>query len=204
MNRRLWLIKHAVPVLNPREPASRWPLSSRGCQQADRLARWLQGRDVFPQILSSPEPKAHQTAQILGSILGAPLQVLPGLHEHRREEVGWLPGQEFPRRVRQFFETPNQLVFGEETAQEAGQRFQMEVKRGLELHPAANPLAVVAHGTVITLFVQQYSPIPTDPFPFWRQLGLPSAVCLSWPHGEILELLPALGGEDPLTEPPQP
>ncbi len=38
---------------------------------------------------------------------------------------------------------------------------------------------VVAHGTVITLFVARRAGL--EPFPFWKRLGLPAFVALSLP-----------------------
>jgi len=40
-------------------------------------------------------------------------------------------------------------------------------------------IAIVAHGTVTTLFVAQFNAI--DPFPFWKQMGLPSFIVLEMP-----------------------
>jgi broad specificity phosphatase PhoE len=55
----------------------------------------------------------------------------------------------------------------------------------LQRHPQ-DDLAVVAHGTVITLFVAQTNSI--DPFKFWQRLGLPSYVVLLLPDLSIIRV----------------
>jgi broad specificity phosphatase PhoE len=56
----------------------------------------------------------------------------------------------------------------------------------LERYPGET-LAVAAHGTVITLYVTQYT--QDDPFTFWDRLGLPSIVVLDLPGREIVEVI---------------
>src|SRR5919112_1457051 len=62
--------------------------------------------------------------------LGRPFEIADGLHEHQREQVGWLSSQAFEQAVVTFFTRPDELVFGEETAHQAGTRFDAAV-RGL-------------------------------------------------------------------------
>ena len=52
----------------------------------------------------------------------------------------------------------------------------------LAKHNSRN-LAVISHGTVITLFVAQTNQI--EPFSFWKSLGLPSLVVLKLPGMEL-------------------
>jgi broad specificity phosphatase PhoE len=53
----------------------------------------------------------------------------------------------------------------------------------VESHPNQN-LAIVAHGTVISLFVSRLT--NADPFLLWKRLGLPSFVVLSLPDSQII------------------
>jgi len=76
------------------------------------------------------------------------------------------------------FDEPHKVVFGEETADAAGDRFAASVDALTDDGAAAErDTIVVAHGTVIALYVSRVAGI--DPFPLWQSLGLPSYVVLS-------------------------
>jgi broad specificity phosphatase PhoE len=78
------------------------------------------------------------------------------------------------------------LVFGAETGDEARERFSSAVDDAMRRHPTGN-LAIVSHGTVMTLFVARVARI--KPVPFWKGLGLPAYVVLSYPELALLEVV---------------
>jgi broad specificity phosphatase PhoE len=135
-------------------------------------------------LVSSGEPKAVETAGIAAERLGIGGFVYPGLHEHDRTNVPFLSGEEFGRAARGFFENPNRLVWGSETAEEAGGRFEGAVRRVLD-EREEEVITIVAHGTVISLLVAQHNNI--DAHELWRSLGLPSFCVLSVPGFELEE-----------------
>ena len=63
----------------------------------------------------------------------------------------------------------------------------------LARYPRDN-LAIVAHGTVIALFVAACAGIA--PHSFWRRLGLPSFVVLSLPERSVLATVERVGAID--------
>ncbi|MCP4167150.1 MAG: histidine phosphatase family protein [Chloroflexi bacterium] len=71
---------------------------------------------------------------------------------------------------------PDELVFGEETADRAHERFATAVDVVLTAHPGQT-VAIVAHGTVITLYVAHLQNL--EPYPFWRQFELADFVVCS-------------------------
>src|SRR5207244_5114943 len=84
--RKLILIKHAKPLVDPAKPSQLWSLSDDGRQQARALAG--QVAPLEPAIIiSSDEPKAIETAQILADELKLPTEAAPDLHEHDRSTV---------------------------------------------------------------------------------------------------------------------
>jgi broad specificity phosphatase PhoE len=175
--RRLILVKHSLPALEPDVSAAGWHLSAEGQRRCASLAAHL--APYLPATLvASQEPKAQETAALVAVRLGLPWTSVPGLHEHDRTGVGWMQEGEFEARVADFFTRPAERVFGQETAAEALARFQIAVTSVLA-QPPAGTVIIVAHGTVITLFVAACAGV--DPYPFWRQLGLPSFVVLSLP-----------------------
>ena len=177
----LILVKHAFPAIVPGLPANQWHLSSAGRERCKALAQKLA---VYqPEvILSSIEPKAIETAQIVAEQLGLPFKTVPGLHEHERNNVKFGSRHQFETAVACLFEQPFDLIFGEETAEQAYQRFAGSVMSLLEQYNGKS-LAIVAHGTVITLFAARVCGI--EPFPFWKRLGLPSFLVLSLPGMEV-------------------
>jgi broad specificity phosphatase PhoE len=182
---KLILVRHAQSQVDRERPASQWGLTEAGRQRctplADRLA--VYEPDL---IVTSQEPKAIQTGAIAAARLGLPCQTAAGLHEHLREHAAWLDQPAFEQAVAAFFERPDQLVFGEETARQARERFEAAVRSVLDAHPGKT-IAIVAHGTVITLLVAHYAAI--EPLPFWKRLHMPAIVVMSVPELELLELV---------------
>ena len=183
--RKLILVKHSLPDVSPSQPASGWPLSDEGRRRciplADRLARYRPAH-----LATSSEPKAISTAEIISDGLGTPFEVTQGLHEHDRSNEPFVEAKEFESAVASFFDRPNELVMGRETASQAEMRFGEAVRSILSEHTADN-VVIVAHGTVITLYVAQHTGV--EPLPLWRRLGLPSFVVLSLPDLGMLDVI---------------
>ncbi len=185
MEHRLLLIKHSLPEPIPGLDANQWHLSDEGRRRCDALAESV--APYAPKIIvTSQEPKAKETADLLASTLRVPVEAAPNLHEHDRTGVPWLGQDEFEAAVRSFFDRPNDLVFGRETARDAGFRFSRAVEAAVARHPTGT-IAIVAHGTVISLYVAGKTEV--DPFPLWQRLGLPSLVVLALPDGRLVEII---------------
>jgi broad specificity phosphatase PhoE len=97
------------------------------------------------------------------------------LHEHDRSNVAHMRSSAFISMVEAFFRRPGDLVLGRETADDAGDRFDRAVGEVLAKYPDGN-VAVVAHGTVIALFLARHCGV--RPFAVWRAMGLPSYAVL--------------------------
>jgi broad specificity phosphatase PhoE len=185
MTSRLLLVRHSQSRPDPARPASQWGLTDLGRARcvplAERLAAYRP--DV---IVTSAEPKAIETGALAAARLGLPRQAAAGLHEHLRERAGWLSEQVFMETVAAFFARPDELVFGEETAGQARARFEGAVRGVLAAHPRKT-VAIVTHGTVMTLFVAAQAGLA--PLPFWKSLGMPAIVALSLPRLELVEVI---------------
>lgn len=189
--RRLCLIRHAAPAKDHAVPAREWALSPAGRADAERLAEMLTPfapaiiiLGVPAAIIASDELKARQTAQPLADRLGMPVEVMAGLHEHERRTVGYLDDVTFQTTMARFFAEPDTLVFGEETANQALARFSRAVEATLAHHPEGD-IAIVTHGTVMSLFVAAHSII--KPMDFWWHLHLPAWVILAVPDFTLLD-----------------
>jgi broad specificity phosphatase PhoE len=165
----LLLVRHSVPELDPSVPSEEWRLSEEGRGRCEELA--LHVRAYEPQrLLSSPEPKALETAELIAPVLGLVVEVEDGLRETARRTVGWLEHDALQERIRELFAKPDEVVFGEESANAALARFSRVVE-GVE-----ERAAYVTHGTVMSLFVARSD--PDGGFRFWKTLGLPDVVML--------------------------
>jgi broad specificity phosphatase PhoE len=174
MTKYLILVKHSVPEIETHRPANTWKLSEEGQLRTQWLAEQLE--TFAPEvILSSNERKAKETAEILASHLGLYLQTLPDLHEHDRSNVPYLSHDAFQSSIRDFFQNPDELVFGRETANQAYTRFYRALHSILSEH-RNKTIVVVTHGTVIALFVSRLT--GSSDLELWSALGLPSFVAL--------------------------
>jgi broad specificity phosphatase PhoE len=180
--RRLTLIKHARPQVDPHTSSDQWTLADEGRAACNALADALRGQ-AFDTIVSSAEPKARETAEIIGTKLAKPVRTADGLQEHDRRNVPHMEAREFISHVALFFRDADRLVLGDETADEAYDRFATAVDGVLSEEPG--DVAIVSHGTVIALFAERRA--KQDPFPLWRRMGQPSYIVLEVPTWKVLD-----------------
>ncbi|SRR6266487_927755 len=168
----LILVKHSSPSVVEDKPAREWNLSDEGRARAQILTEKL--KPYQPEvIISSIEPKAVQTAEIVAHFFGLQMQEYENLHEHDRSKTAYLARDAFEVMIQNFFDRPDELVFGNETANRSHQRFRDAIDSVLNQHKNQTVL-IVAHGTVISLFVSRLTGI--SDFSLWKELGLPSFV----------------------------
>lgn len=186
---KLILVKHALPELVPGKPASSWLLSEEGKQACRPLAEKLQ--EFAPEVIvTSTEPKANETGLRVASVLSLPFESAPDLHETLRESVPFSDSVEaFHARLQEFFNHPDEMVFGEETAHQATERFVAAVEAVQARHPDKT-VAIVCHGTVMSLYVHRLT--GQDPFELWRQLGLPAIIAIRPDSPNPIEVVPRI------------
>jgi broad specificity phosphatase PhoE len=123
---KLILIKHASPYVIPGTPPERWRLSDKGIESCGPLAERL--RPHAPGVVvTSSEPKAAQTGQLVADQLNVPVEEADGLQEHDRSNVPHMRSGEFISHVELFFRRPRELILGRETAEQAAARFNAAV-----------------------------------------------------------------------------
>lgn len=183
MPARLVLIKHAHPVLDATVPAKAWQLGAQGEAEARQLAVQLQKFLPF-ELICSTEPKAVQTAEIIGQVLGLAITPQADLHELGRPALPIMPDAEHQAFNARLFESPNQPVVGNESATKALERFSEAITKALSAC-IGETLVVVSHGTVISLLVGQHNSV--DSFALWKRLTCASYVVLDVPSLTLLE-----------------
>ena len=165
------LVRHSAPELDPSTPSEEWRLSEEGRRRCGQLGERL-ARHEPRALLASTEPKARETAELVAPALGLEVQLSDGLRETARRTVGWLAPEEIDRGIRELFERPGEVVFGEESGEAALARFEAAVA-GLP-----EPAVVVTHGTVLSLYAAPR--IGRDAYELWNGLELPDVVEVPW------------------------
>jgi broad specificity phosphatase PhoE len=163
----LLLVRHSAPELDPSIPSQEWRLSEEGRRRCGPLAERVAA--YRPELLvSSPEPKARETAELIAPSLGLDVQLEDGLRETARRTVGWLTRGHLELGIKALFDRPDQIVFGEESASAALARFEAAVAGVPER------AVLVTHGAVLSLYVAAKT--GRDPFELWRSLDHPDVV----------------------------
>ena len=167
---QLVLIRHSAVVVDAAIEPKQWRLSDEGRRLCRPLASALR-MHTLEILVSSEEPKAIETAEIVSKRLRIEARTAPGLDEHRRP---FEPDPaEFERLMERFFAEPDQRVFGEESAAEALVRFTAAIDAVLASEPERS-VAIVAHGTVIALYAAPLLGIGAGAL--WQRLQSPSFI----------------------------
>src|SRR2546429_5253264 len=91
---KLILIKHAQPLIDATKPPEKWRLGEMGRQSCNALADAIAPHQPSI-IISSQEPKASETADLVAAKLNLPHETAPDLHEHDRSNVPHMRSGEF-------------------------------------------------------------------------------------------------------------
>ncbi|HJS17158.1 MAG TPA: histidine phosphatase family protein, partial [Anaerolineales bacterium] len=91
----------------------------------------------------------------------------------------------FEAAVRCFFDQPDILVFGDESANAAYRRFSSAVYSTL-IGLNGNLSVIVSHGTVISLFASRLTEEPGETI--WNKLGLPGFVVLDMKSNTLVAI----------------
>ena len=141
----LWYLSHPEVRIDPDVPVPDWVLSDRG--RARTLALAAAGWPAaVVRILTSPERKARETADILAQ--GRRVTVVADTGEIDRSATGFVPHDRHEALADALFAHPDRSAEGWETARDA----QARVCAALEPHLAMDgDLLVIGHGGVGTL-----------------------------------------------------
>lgn len=173
--KKLILIRHSKPRLSRTTPAHDWKLSERGRKLSKLLAEKLKDYNVNVVVTSS-EPKAEETGEIIADELGILMRTIGGLQEQARYTSPWYDTPEDRAdAMLPMFDNWDEVVFGEESAQAAYERFNRAIE-GLTDRYQDKVMAVVTHGTVMALFLEKRAGL--DAKEFWLNMGIPMYVSL--------------------------
>ena len=188
---KLILVRHSQTEMNPAIPANRWHLSAEGRRRCRLLGERLLGYQPA-HLISSMERKAVETAEILSEVFKKKIEIFADLHEHERDNVGFLSPREFSEAIAGLFREPDRLIFGTETTDRARLRFSKAISKIEEKYGSGN-LVVVSHATVISLFIAAHNNL--DAYSFWQRLGMPAFAVLALPGFKLIRLVEEIAFE---------
>lgn len=171
--RKIVLVRHALPVIDPQRPAGEWMLAPQSAESIVRLARRL--REFNPDsIVSSPEQKALGTAQVMADELGLMVTDDDTLREQGSNSVPWyeMPS-DFRRAVANHFALPTEVVLGNESSNAAVERLCDGVQRASRRNRFP---VLVTHGRVMCGLIGRV--VGRSPMEYWAELRLPDAFVL--------------------------
>jgi broad specificity phosphatase PhoE len=166
----LILVRHGRPKIDLDAPPTTWTLCHEGQVGCAQLAEQIVAFKPTA-VVSSPEPKALETAQILAHRLGLEVVVDEGFHEHKRPAASFGSEQEFRDSIAKVFKPPVATADDSESAQQASQRLAETLAKY-----KGQPLLVVTHGTVLSLYLADR--LGVDAHDLWRSLHMPDAFVL--------------------------
>lgn len=169
----LYLIRHPLTTPDRAVPASQWQLSDEGRAQVAQLIAapfWASVHAVY----TSDQHKAAVVGEAVAMAFAMSHHVVPHLTEAVRDR--WLDGDEFRAAQERFFAEPDTPpVLGWESADAARARFTGAMSALLAQHSLEEAIAVVAHATVLNLYVAQLRRTAAR-FDDWRRIGF-ATVC---------------------------
>jgi broad specificity phosphatase PhoE len=161
-------VRHAMPRKRDGVAPGEWRLGPEGHIAAAALAGWLRLPDPPMLVVTSPEPKAAETAAPLAEQFRVPLVLDERLREVERPWVG--EGYRLVARGYLRGEDPE----GWEDRAAVIRRVDQAVTDA-HAHVDDAPVAVVGHGLSLSLHVAQKLPSGFLAGQFWSRLSFPDA-----------------------------
>jgi broad specificity phosphatase PhoE len=152
-------LTHPQVQIDPLVPVAQWRLAKRGRARAAALtaAPWVAS---LRRIVSSDETKAVETAEIIATAAGVPVEIGPHMGENDRSATGFLPPAEFETVADRFFAEPDLPVRGWATARSEQARIVAAIAAALRAHGNGGDILFVGHGAVGTLNLCQLLGVP--------------------------------------------
>lgn len=182
----LILVRHSISQPQPGVSAHQWTLTDEGRARCAKLAGQLVPYRIA-HIASSDEQKAIDTANLLAEHLGVveTPAIVPDFGETRRATAPYYDdAAAFRAAIHAAIAEQTRVVFGEEAFADARQRFAAALQRLVHAYPDET-LAVVTHGTIMSLVLGHYAGV--DTFRTWQALQMPAYAVLT-PNFELLDL----------------
>ncbi len=164
-------VRHSMAVADESRPPTQWRLGEDGRAAARRLAERLEVAPGIGALVTSTEPKALATAEVIGERWGAEVHEDDRLREAARRWIG--PGY---RAVAHRY-LRGERVEGWEPHDEVAARAEAAVDDASAL-AGDRPVVVVSHGLVLAVHLGRRLGADFDAESFWSCLAFPDAWAL--------------------------
>jgi broad specificity phosphatase PhoE len=164
-------VRHSMAVPDPDRHPTEWELDDRGRAEAERLADRLEVAPEIGVLVSSTEPKALGTAEVIAAVWGAAVRPDERLREARRPWVG--PGY---RAVAHRY-LRGEPIDGWEPHADVSARTEAAVEEACDAADR-RPVVVVTHGLVLAVHLRTKLGGGFDAESFWSCLAFPDAWAL--------------------------
>lgn len=152
----LTYLSHPEVVIDPGVAVPDWGLSDLGCARVQALALHWPGQ---VRLISSPERKARQVADILAARNGLAVEIAAESGEVDRSATGYVPHSRHEELADAMFARPAQSADGWERAMDAQARIVAAVAAILAGH-RGDDVVMVGHGGVGTLLWCHIAALP--------------------------------------------
>ena len=145
MIRNILYLSHPEVIIDPQTPVPDWGISDQGRRRLRAaVKRGWPGRGW--RIISSPEVKAQQTAELLANAFALPLHIHPDMGEVDRSATGYLPHDEHESLANALFAKPDAGPQGWESADAASARIMKAFQEVIA--EVSDNMLFVGHGAV--------------------------------------------------------
>lgn len=147
MTQRILYLSHPEVSIDPQTPVAEWKLSGQGRRRlVAATARGWPGRGW--RIVTSPEMKAQQTAELFANAFALPLHIHPDMHEVDRSSTGYIPHDQHEVLANTLFAHPETGPMGWESAAAASARVTKAFQEVMA--EVSDNLLFIGHGAVGT------------------------------------------------------
>lgn len=169
----LYVVRHAMPVVDPDQHPANWQLSEPGRRAALALGQCLPDDAL---LVASDEPKAWQTLDPTGN--GGGVTKDSRLREIRRDEAF---SDDFHVARRAYVEGENHVGWENRRAVAARMQAAVDDSRAVA---GDRPLVVAGHGMSLTVWITAVLGL-SDPGGFWAALRSPDLLAINLAGREI-------------------
>jgi len=161
---RLVLVRHAEPLKAGETPGAQWPLTEKGRIDASLLGRKLAGGSSRAIVLTSPERRTRETAEL----------AFPRVAANVRDQLGEVKKPWYASADEATEATANYLRGNVVTGWEPREDVISRIAQLKSDFGVLESLVLVSHGVFLTTWLDQEIGLH-DPFSFWFDLRMPDA-----------------------------
>ncbi len=175
---KLILVRHAQTTIDKNIVSTEWRLSEQGQAAALTLAQ----TGIFAvaaAIYSSLQPKAIETAAIIGATIGVDPKQEQGLAELSSVTTGFIP--DYADTMHRLYAGEIDSINGGETLNEALERFSETIGQ-IAVRHSGQTVVIVSHANVLSLYSAAHS--DHEAIDLHNTIAMPDVAVMDWNNGQ--------------------